>query len=195
MAVAYMHSQTAQLVLLDASPLCRFAECRLLAELRSYLGPRARITREVERELLLRKEPQFADLRSHLDESSDLVRSKGKWPKTTAPLPDALKLDFANLLSLKRTIGEHERAHAGEIATVLMAASREADLVVIDDSWGSGLARGRGLTVMSTARLSLEMVVAGALTEDHGFQVFDAATPEGVGRERFEQALARIRAR
>jgi hypothetical protein len=46
---------------------------------------------------------------------------------------------------------------------------------------------------MSTAVLAQEMVVAGGLSQDEGFRVFDAATPEGVGRERFEAGLARLR--
>jgi hypothetical protein len=155
-----MLSQTAQLVLLDASPLCRFAECGLLDSLRDYLGARARIAREVERELLRRTEPEFADLLRHLAHTSEFVRSKGKWPKTTAPIPDSLKPAFINLLNLHRSVCGHERAHAGEIATVLMAEQRAADLVVIDDGWGADLARPRGLSVMSTARLALEMVAA-----------------------------------
>ena len=74
-----------------------------------------------------------------------------------------------------------------------MAQHRGADLVIIDDVWGSNLAKARGLTVMSTARLSLEMVIVGGLTEDQGFLVFDAATPDGVGSDRFHDALARLR--
>ena len=62
----------------------------------------------------------------------------------------------------------------------------------IDDGWGRRLA-SRGLQVMSTARLVLEMVVAEALGEDDGFRVFDAATPDGVGRDRFNEGLSSIR--
>ena len=190
-----MLSPTAPLVLLDASPLCRFAECQLTEKLRAYLGGRARITREVERELLrLSERADFGELHDYLAADGAVVRGAGKWPKPTKNLPDGLKPEFARLLALKRAVGEHERAHAGEIATVLMAQRRNADLVVIDDNWGSDLAaKVYGLTVMSTARLALEMVVEGALTEDEGFAVFDAATPDGVGRDRFNQALAKLR--
>jgi hypothetical protein len=185
-------SRTAQHALLDASPLCRFAECSLLEEPREYLGSRARITREVERELLrLAEQDGFSSLAAYLRPQAAQVR--GAWPKTTKPMPDGLKADFANLLALKHAIGEHERAHAGEIATVLVAEHRGVDLVLIDDGWGKSLAKGRGLRVMSTARLVQEMVVASALTEDDGFLVFDAATPGGVGRERFEVGIANLR--
>ena len=65
--------------------------------------------------------------------------------------------------------------------------------MLIDDGWGASLAKGRGLRVMSTARLVLEMVVAHALGRDDGFLVFDAATPDGVGRGRFEASLSSLR--
>ena len=190
-----MLSRTAQQILLDASPLCRFADRQLLSELRTYLGERAHITREVERELLrLSARREFRQLAGHLTAQGAVTKVQGKWPKRTKPLPDSLKSEFATLLALKRAVGAHEWAHAGEIATVLMATQRQADLVIIDDDWGSDLAAKRyGLTVMSTARLAIEMVVAGALSEDEGFQVFDSATPAGVGRERFETALRRLR--
>ncbi|MGO8684510.1 MAG: hypothetical protein ACLQUT_08040 [Thermoleophilia bacterium] len=188
-----MLSRTAQHVLLDASPLCRFAECSRLSALRAYLGSRARITREVERELLrLAERAPFISLTKHLRPQAAAI-GRGAWPKTTKPLPDSLKADFANLLALKHAIGEHDWAHSGEIATVLMAEHSRVDLVMIDDGWGAGLARGRGLRVMSTARLVLEMVVADALSRDDGFRVFDAATPEGVGRDRFETSLSTLR--
>lgn len=188
-----MLSRTAQLVLLDASPLCRFAECFLLGTLREYLGSRARITREVERELLrLGEQDAFASLAEHL--RSQAGGGRGAWPKTTKPIPDALKTDFANLLALKHAIGEHDWEHAGEIATVLMAEHRRVDLVLIDDGWGKSLAKGRGLRVMLTARLAQEMVVANALSEDDGFLVFDAATPGGVGRDRFKAGIFSLRA-
>lgn len=188
-----MLSRTAQHVLLDASPLCRFAECSFLGALRAYLGSRARITREVERELLrLEDRDPFVSLAAHLRPQGSEA-GEGTWPRTTKPLPDRLKVDFTNLLALKHSLGEHDWAHAGEIATVLIAEHRGADLVLIDDGWGAGLARGRGLRVMSTARVVLEMVVADALGRDDGFLVFDAATPDGVGRVRFEAGLSNLR--
>ena len=131
-----MLSWTAQHVLLDASPLCRFAECSLLGALRAYLGSRARIAREVERELLrLAEQDAFASLAEHLRPQAGEI-GQGAWPKTTKPLPDGLKADFASLLALKHAIGEHDWAHTGEIATVLIAEHRGADLVLIDDGWG-----------------------------------------------------------
>ena len=60
-----------------------------------------------------------------------------------------------------------------------MAQHRGADLVIIDDVWGSNLAKARGLTVMSTARLSLEMVIVGGLTED---QVHSLIAQQTAGR-------------
>jgi hypothetical protein len=136
-----VRSQTASEVLLDASTLCHFARHGRLPELRAYLGGRASITREVERELLrLLQRPEFASLADHLVRDGATARASGKWPKRTKNLPAYLKPEFARLLRLKRAIGEHERAHAGEIATVLMAKHRQSGLVVIDDNWGGDLA-------------------------------------------------------
>ena len=182
-------------MLLDASVLCRFAKHGLLQKLRDYLGDRAHITPDVERELLrLSARSEFRQLHDYLAKDGAAVRSEGKWPKRTKNLPDALKPEFSNLLELKRAIGEHERVHAGEIATVLIAKHRRSDLVIMDDDWGSDFAaKFHGLTVMSTARLTLEMVAAGVLNEEEGFLVFDSATPNGVGRERYEDGLRRLR--
>ena len=182
-------------MLLDASTLCRFAEQELLQQLRGYLGNRARITREVERELLrLSTRPELAQLADHLAKDGAVARTEGKWPKLTKNLPDDLKDEFARLLGLTRALGEHEREHAGEIATVLMAKQRGSDLVIMDDDWGSGLARRTyRLEVMSTARLTLEMVICGRLDEEEGFRVFDSATPDDVGRERFKAGLEKLR--
>lgn len=181
--------------MLDASVLCRFAENGALAQLRAYLGDRARITREVERELLrLADRDEFAPLAAHLVKEGAAVKTEGKWPKPTKNLPDALKDEFARLLGLQRVLGEHERAHAGEIATVLIAKHRSSELVIMDDNWGGSLARKTyGVEVMSTARLTLEMVVSGALNEEEGFRIFDSATPDDVGRERFTDTLMRLR--
>jgi len=190
-----VRSQSASDVLLDASVLCHFARHCLLAALRSYLGERARITPEVERELLrLAARREFAQLHDYLAKEGAVVRRHGKWPRRTGQLPDALKPEFTRVLELKRSTSEHERAHAGEIATVLMATHRRADLVVIDDDWGADFAaKVHGLAVMSTARLTLEMVASGALDEDEGYLVFDSATPPGVGRDRYEQRLREMR--
>jgi hypothetical protein len=187
-------SACAQEVMLDASPICRFAEHGLLEPMRRYLGDRARITREVERELQrLSGQQQFPQIREYLCADGTIVRSDGKWPQRTGQLPSTLRADYVNLLQGKRRFGEHERAHSGEIATVLMAQHRGADLVVIDDGWGKNLAKSRGLQTMTTARLVLEMVVAGLLSEEQGFTVYDGATPAEVGRSRYEESLSRLR--
>ena len=190
-----MRSQSASEVLLDASTLCHYAQHGGLQQLRDFLGGRARITREVERELLrLSKRPEFAQLADHLVKDGAIASTEGKWPKLTKNLPDDLKDEFARLLGLKRALGEHDRAHAGEIATVLMAKHRQSELVIMDDNWGSDLARRTyGLEVMSTARLTLEMVICGRLDEEEGFRVFDSATPHDVGRERFKAGLENLR--
>lgn len=189
-----MRSRTASDGLLDASVLCYFAKHGLLKQLRDYVGDRAHITPDVERELpRLSARSEFRQLVAYLAKDGAVVRSEGKWPKRTKNLPDALKPEFSTVLELKRAIGKHERAHAGEIATVLIAKHRRSDLVIMDDDWDSDFAaKTHGLTVMSTARLTLEMVAADALSDDEGFLVFDSATPDSVGSDRYEDGLWRL---
>ena len=182
-------------MLLDASTVCHYAQHGGLQRLRDFLRDRARITREVERELLrLSKRPELAQLADHLAKDGAVARTEGKWSKLTKNLPDDLKDEFARLLGLKHALGEHDRAHAGEIATVLIAKYRGTELVIMDDNWGCDFARRTyGLEVMSTARLTLEMVICGRLDEEEGFRVFDSATPHDVGRERFNAGLENLR--
>ena len=47
-----------------------------------------------------------------------------------------------------------------------------------------------GSTPISMRRVT----VAGALSEEEGFTVFDCSTPANVGRDRFEAGLKRLRA-
>ena len=182
-------------MLLDASTVCHYAQHGGLQRLRDFLRDRARITREVERELLrLSKRPELAQLADHLAKDGAVARTEGKWSKLTKNLPDDLKDEFARLLGLKHALGEHDRAHAGEIATVLIAKYRGTELEIMDDNWGCDFARRTyGLEVMSTARLTLEMVMCGRLDEEEGFRVFDSATPDDVGRERFKAGLENLR--
>jgi hypothetical protein len=61
----------------------------------------------------------------------------------------------------------------------------------MDDDLGKRLCRTRGIPRLSTAQLAAEMVVAEALDDATGFAVFDVATPAGVGREQFDEAVRR----
>jgi len=82
----------------------------------------------------------------------------------------------------------------GEIATVLYAAKRrdEGEIfdVLTDDRYGKTLARDRGLTLITTSHLVVDMVAANAMPEQDGKRVWRECVPRKAWGN-FEQALAK----
>jgi hypothetical protein len=177
----------ATLVLLDVSVAHRFCEAQLLPDLIRYLRDPGCATPEVLSELQHSARGQrYAGLR--------LLEHTG-WPKVSGALPPELRREYWDLKRAAQQPGDPPEKHIGEITTVLMAAHLHADLVIVDDRFGKALARRKGLARLSTAQLALEMVCDEHLTEEEGFTVFDRATEEGIGRERYSQALSEWRVR
>lgn len=153
-------------VLLDTGPFCRFCEAGELPALATYLGPRARITWEVEVELGLRaKEDKHSALKTL------------QW--TTPPFPqhDAITLTASQMKQADRIREQFARpgdpmfSHHGEISTVLVAKERGV-AVMIDDIDGRRLARARELSIFGSAGLAIEMVIAEALSDAAGLEIF-----------------------
>ena len=186
----------AKSVLLDSSTFYRFCDAHQIVALKQCLEVKARITREVARELFVAPSDGV-----HRDLSS---LQTPPWPKKTGHVPGPLRGDADRLIREARLEEAKDRGvdlavvpayrHAGEVTTVLMAQHLGADLVVVDDLFGKALARARKVGRISTAQLCLQMVVDGDLSEDDGFLVFDLATPPEVGASRFRQALGQARA-
>jgi len=172
-------------VLLDASVIVNFADAGMLLPLAGYLGSRAAITLDVERELRRlagSSRPALATL--------DRLR----WPEEEPlALPPDLLADAEALRKLHSPVGAHESANRGEISTALLAARLPNTVVVVDDALGKRLCQHRGVPRVSSAQLAAEMVAGGALDEEAGYAVFDVATPAGVGRSEFQQAVERAR--
>jgi hypothetical protein len=179
-----------KMVLLDASVPHRFCDAHLLIELMKYFGDSAWITPEVETELR-----RSASGRRYAGLRVLELAGAGGWPKVTDVLPQELRREYRDLKRAAQQPGDPPDKHIGEITTVLMAARLRADLVVVDDRFGTALARQKGLVRLSTAQLALDMVRDGSLSEDEGFAVFDCATDDTVGRPRYEQALREWRLR
>ena len=179
-------ARAATLVLLDASPFYRFCEARLLPILAEYLRGNARITPEVATELRRgARSSRHAGLR-YLELAG--------WPPETAALPAELQRPFLDYSRAARQKDEPTSRHAGEIATVLIAAHLGAGVIVIDDLFGKRLARDRGVPRLSTAQLAAEMVAEGQLTDDDGYRAFDLSTPTEAGPRDFARACERARA-
>jgi hypothetical protein len=178
-------TRDAERVLLDASVIVNFADGGALIPLTQYLGPRAAITLDVEREL------------NRLAGSSKpalLNLGRLRWPSGEAlALPSDLLADAEALRKLNAPADAHELSNAGEISTALLGARLEDTVVIIDDAFGKRLCQTRNVRRLSTAQLVAEMVAASSLDVDAGYIVFDIATPSDVGRPEFTQAVERAR--
>ncbi len=185
----------ADTVLLDTSVFYRFCDGQQLQALKLYLASRARISREVAREL-------FVAPRDGVYRDFEAIRDP-PWPKKTGHVPSQFRLDADRLMREARLVEARQlnidladvpaHKHAGEVTTVLMAQHLHADLVVIDDRFGRDLARARRVPRISTAQLCLQMVIDGSFSEEEGFSVFDLSTPPTAGRAEYESALRRAR--
>jgi hypothetical protein len=175
----------AERVLLDTSAFINFADGGALFQLSAYLGDRAGVALDVDVELKRNAAGRFPALKT---------LGMLKWPPDEPlALPPDLLADAEALRGLHSAPGAHENANRGEIATALLAGRIADAVVVMDDALGKQLCRTRSIPRLSSAQLAAEMVVAGALDEDTGLRVFEVATPPGVGKAEFEQALVRAR--
>jgi hypothetical protein len=172
-------------VLLDTSAFINFAEGGALFQLASYLGAPAAVVLDVDVEIRRNASGQFPALKT-----LGLLN----WPSgEPLALPPDLLSDAEALRRLHSAPGAHERVNRGEIATALLAGRIPGAVVIMDDKLGKQLCRLRNIARLSSAQLAAEMVVAGGLDEETGLRVFETATPSGVGRVEFDEAVERAR--
>ncbi len=156
---------SARVVLGDSSLAVHFAKGGGIAALLDFLGDRLQVARDVLDEL------------RRLVVANPALEAFVRWAEAdeearVAPLsiPGVQKaLDLARVLQLP---GDHERAHVGECATIVVAEEMCARgvvvLVCMDDGEGKRLARRARLEVGDTPELLIEMVCAGALDAKDG---------------------------
>jgi len=175
----------ADIALLDTSVIVNFADAGALIQLASYLGPKGTITLDVERELnrlMGTSRPRLVTL------------TRLGWPPgEPLGLPPDLLADAEDIRRLHAKPGEHEAANRGEISVALLAPRLGNAVVVMDDGLGKQLCRHRGVPRLSSAQLSAEMVADGTFDDATGFEVFDVATPSGIGQAEFKQAVGDAR--
>jgi hypothetical protein len=156
-------------LLADTGPFCRFAEGThdQLAAMTEYLDERVWITQDVAIELQRRARTQ---------EHAALARLTWKPP---FPRHEPITISDGRLLQQiedivagrrKRDPG-HFMEDRGEVATILLAKERGWP-VLLDERWGTTFAANKGVEVVSTEDLCVEMVVASKLSDDHGYEVF-----------------------
>lgn len=162
----------AEIVVADTSPVRVFVEAGAQGAFADYLGTRVRITVDVRRELEDAAR-SVAGLRLLLRE----------WPPSEpVDLPVGLMQKAADILGF---IADDPRASLqdlGEVTSVLLAEHLRASgecrrpLLLLDDvRHGKNLARIKGLDVVDTPGLVVEMVCAEAISRELGKKVWRAA--------------------
>ena len=168
-------------VLFDASPLVNLGQCGLLIPLAGYIGDRGAVTRDVHNEIV-RNQSRFRDLR---------VLAMLRWPPgEPLDVPPDLIADVEAIRTLNTEAGANPNKNRGEVATALVAARLGDSLVIMEDRLGKRLCEMRGVPRISTAQLVAEMVAAGVVGEPEGIAAFDHCTPQGIGNDEFERAVA-----
>lgn len=115
-------------------------------------------------------------------------------PNPVRELGLSLKADVASVIKARQVPGQHPSEDVGEIATVLYAAKRrdEGEIfdVLTDDRYGKKLVRDRGLTLVTTSHLVVDMVAANVLAEHAGKRVWRECVPRKAWGD-FEKSLAK----
>jgi len=173
----------ARSVLLDTSPVRRFTDAALLAELIGYL-PEAAVVAEVAKEL-------DDAARSRRNAALAGAMANFKWPKRLPGISGPEQLAEAKILVDILKKAEPSKDHLGEAATLIRAKELKTQLVIMDDREArlKG-ARPRRLNTIATASLVAEMTHRGALTDEQGWTVYQLST-QGTSYTHFEAALAR----
>lgn len=152
-----------------------------------YLGEGLYMVADVKEELERKAEADgFSALRRFLDEFPD---------RRVRTLSLELLADVAAVKKVVQIAGSHSKEDAGEIASVLYAASRrdegEVFDVITDDGEGKKLARDRQLTVVTTQSLVVTMVCVGALEYRDGDRVWRQCFSNPQRRKGFKERVER----
>ena len=156
------------------------ASARVMAE---YLGARVHLVEDVD-----------VELRRLATELPALATLLEDWPLNPVRQLDlSLKAEVALAIKARHVPGQHPEEDRGEIATVFYAAKRleEGELldVITDDRFGKQLVRDRGLGLVTTPNLVIELARSGALSVKEGERVWRHCTPRAAwGRFKDEVA-------
>jgi len=178
----------AEIIVADTSPVRVFVEAGVQRAFADYLGTRVRITVDVRRELEDAAR-SVAGLRLLLRE----------WPPSDpVDLPAALMQKAADILGFIADDPRSRLQDVGEVTSVLLAEHLRASgeclrpLLLLDDvRHGKNLARPRGLDVVDTPGLVIEMVCAAAVSQEVGKRVWRAAFSDRSKWPAFDERLRR----
>ncbi|HVA19355.1 MAG TPA: hypothetical protein VMU55_04200 [Solirubrobacteraceae bacterium] len=160
-------------LLADTSPFCRFAECGICELLVDYLGDRLHLTTWVIAELEHRaKQAAHAQLRSlEARNPSWVTNPPVQLTEPELRRADALARGWSKLQARRSGSHRDDRANLGETTTIL-AAEKHDWAVILDEGRARAYAEKRGLTVLSTQDLVVEMTAVEQLKGRRAFHIY-----------------------
>jgi predicted nucleic acid-binding protein len=180
-------------ILADTSPFCRFAESGICEALADYLGPRLCLTSVVVGELEHRaKQATHRQL-------AELARREPPW----TPMPiigledaalqraDALAQGWRRQQERQSGQGRDARANLGE-ATTIVAAQERGYALILDEGKPKRFAVNKGLTVITTEDLAVELTAAKVVGPGRAFRIYERVY--GNDRPAFNSAVSAAQA-
>jgi hypothetical protein len=171
-------------IMLDTSPVRRFAEADALDKLAAFLGNNA-----------YAPAPVLAELRDIEGSFPQIATQLGRnWPR---PAPEAPARVTDDILRLQKRFRPPDRqndpkVNLGEIAAVQLAIHFRFPLLVAEDDLAKQLA-WKKIDRISTAMVVAEMVVVDDLDQELGWGIWDASTPDEATRRDYDDGVGRAR--
>jgi predicted nucleic acid-binding protein len=182
-------------IIADTSPFCRFAEAGVCEQFIDFYGQRLYITPQVTAELEHRAtRPEHAALQA-------IARGNPPWVPNACLSLNEEEFRRADVLAegwrkqhFKKTGHERDkRANLGE-ATSIVACQRYGGQLILDDGEPKRFAAAKGLSVITTEDVIIEMTAGGVFGATRGFITWGRVYGKS-DRAEFEAALEAYRAR
>lgn len=181
------------LILADTSPFCRFAEQGVCGLLVDYLDTRLHLTTWVIAEL---------DHRATQPEHKQLEELAGREPPWTVNAPvtlDDASVKRADFLAAgwrreqerKSGVERDPRANLGEATTVVAGLARPGACLLLDDGQPKKFAIAKGISVVTTEDIVVEMTASGDLKHRFGYLLYKRVYNSSEAQ--FDAAIQRVK--
>ena len=187
-----VYARNVATVAIDTSAVRYFHKAQRLSLLISYL-PDAIAFDDAYREIMYQARSR-ADLEQEL--------KAAKWPRRVAPALSTA--DQVDVLRVQRAWRAEDlaktgndpgsQAHLGELTAIFATRSGQADLLVMDERRGRGLAQQHGVAVMSTGGLVIQLTADAFTSEGDGWIAYRASVANAK-RPEFERLVSETRER
>ena len=171
-------------IMLDTSPVRRFAEADALDRLAAFLGDKA-----------YAPAPVLTELRDIEGSFSQIAEQLGRnWPRPAPEAPARVNDDILRLQKRYRPPDRQNdpKVNLGEIAAVQLAIHHNFHLLVAEDDLAKQLSYKK-LDRLPTALVVAEMVVVADLDEELGWRIWNASTPDEATRSGYDRDVGRAR--